>query len=250
MKRLLYIYWSLIFAVGVALLAACLDPVASTEQRTLVLRFEAQPFVNLFTFWGLWVCVAAASFGIFWANKAWRDNPNGWNDTDKMVIIWYLMNACWFHTGCDVLSGLLQVMPNITESYAVSNAVHHHPRYHESRAFLDSVYWLEILIEVPLCIAVYQLSLKRSVWAHPIEIALCAFHFAGTITFYVPNILTGVVTNPVVSNLDRVVGAVWMVVPTILAIRSMRIIKAQIEEGTPPFNWRQARPARVAAYKA
>ena len=234
MKRV-YIYWPVLFAASVALLGACLDPDASRAGDTLALRFEVQPYIDFLTFWGFWVCVAGAAFGIFRANQTWRENPTGWNDTDKMVIIWYLMNACWFHTGCDVLSGLFQVMPNLTESYQVSNAVHDNPRYHTSRAFLDSVYWFELLVELPLCVLVYKLSLKRSLWAHPVEILLCGFHFAGTVAFYIPNLLMGEVSNTVVSNIDRAVGSLWVIIPTLLAIRSMKIIHAQITEGAPAF---------------
>jgi hypothetical protein len=235
MRRLLTIYWPVLFALAVALLGAVLDPVASTAQDTLALRFEAQPFIDLLTFWGFWACVAGATYGIVRAHRAWSRDPGGWSDTDRMIIIWYLMNACWFHTGCDALSGLFQVMPNLTESYQVSNAVHLAPRYHVSRAFLDAVYWLELLVELPLCILVYRLSLARSLWAHLVEIALCALHFAGTLAFYVPNLLMGEVSNPIVSNLDRAIGSVWIIVPTLLALRAMAIIKVQIQRRAPPF---------------
>ena len=236
MKRIAYIYWTVLVALGTVLLGSLLDPLRSVEESTLALSFDLPRLLSMLTSPFLLLCVGGMAWGIWRANKVWASTrPTAFTDTDRMVIIWYLMNAAWFHTGCDVCSGLFQVMPNLTDAYAISNAVHLNPRYHEARAFLDAIYWFELLVEMPLCVLVFKLSLKRSVWAHPVEILLCGFHFAGTVAFYVPNLLMGEVSNPVLSNVDRVVGSIWIIVPTILAVRAMKLLAGRIETGAPLF---------------
>ena len=59
-----------------------------------------------------WTFVLLSVVGIVFVRRAWQDK-SGFSDTDKMATLWFLLNATWFHTGCDIMSGLFQVMPNI-----------------------------------------------------------------------------------------------------------------------------------------
>ena len=230
-SRVAYIYWSVIMMVSTVAIACLYDPVHSVG--TLALRFDAGRWIAMLTSPYLLLCVAGAAFGIYRARKVWAENEGAFTDTDKMLTIWFLMNACWFHTGCDILSGLFQVMPNLTEAYAGSNAAHLQPMHHPDRAYLDMVYWFELFVELPFSIAVFKLYLARSPWRPPVEIFLCGLHIVGTVAFYLPNLLMGRVSNPVLSNVDRVVGAVWIVIPLLVAWRDAKQIVASVGEARP-----------------
>ena len=170
-------------------------------------------------------CVFFAAVGMWKLHQIWKTGAP-FSDTDKFAMVWFLMNATWYHTGCDVMSGLFQVMPNLRDAYAISNAAHNYPMHDLHRIALDTVYWLELFIQVPLCIIVIALYAKRSPARPVVEAVLCALHFAGTWAYYVPYLLMGETNNPIISNIDRTVALAWVIVPALLAWRAMKQVMA------------------------
>ena len=225
MRENLYIYWSVVMMVFTILLASLFDPVASAS-GSFVLAFDVGRIADMVFSPYTLTCVAVLIAGIVYANRTWAGSAE-FTATDKMVTIWFLANVCWYHTGCDMLSGLFQVMPNLRDAYITSNAAHLQPMHHPERIYLDMVYWLEVCIQVPLCIAVYFMYLKRSPHRPATEIFLCALHLAGTIAYYLPPLLMGETSHPIMSNLDRSIASLWIIIPVLLSVRASRQIAAR-----------------------
>lgn len=228
----LYIYWSAIFGAFTVGIACFYDP--ANAEAMLPFGFDGGRIVAMFTGWPLWVSIVPATVGIVYANRVWKTAE--FTTTEKAATIWFLMNAAWYHIGCDVFSGLFQVMPNLTECYAASNAVHHQPMHHPDRIYLDMVYWFELFVQMPLCYLTYWLYLKRSSARPAVEVFLCGLHLTGTVAYYLPALLMGETTHPVFSNLDRSIATLWIIVPILLTVRAMREIqgwKAQAEAAAP-----------------
>ena len=222
-RRVLTIYWPAFMAVATVLLAVLID---HRDTRGLTLNWNAERTRALILSPYIWLCTTAAVTGIVYAKRTWAENTTAYSTADKMITIWFLMGACWYHTGCDFLSGLLQVMPTLRDFYISSNAVHLHPMHHPARAYIDAVYYLEILVQTPLCILTYLLYLRRSAIRPVVEASLCALHFAGTVAFYIPNLLAGETTHPILSNLDRCIGMLWIIIPIVLTVRAARQVAA------------------------
>ena len=226
MKSKLYIFWPVVMEAFTIILACSIDRAAIAEPGVhLALHFDpSQWAAMLLSPWFL-LCATCAALGITWLRKVWA-RDGAYTDTDKMVMVWFLMNACWYHTGCDVMSGLFQVMPNLRDAYAISNASHLMPMHDLHRIALDSVYWLELLIQLPLCLWVLRLYANRSAFRPSVEIFLCSLHFAGTWAYYVPYLLMGETSNPIVSNMDRTIALTWIIVPIVLSVRAAKQIAA------------------------
>jgi len=224
LKRTLYVHWPVVMMVGTIALACMLDP--TDTHAVLAFRFGAGRWLEMLLSPYLIACVLVAAIGLRHAHRVWSGAPAGqFSDTDKMVTVWFLMNACWYHTGCDVASGLFQVMPNLRDAYAVSNGAHNFPMHHPARAFLDAVYWFELFVQLPLCVLTYFLYLRRSPLRPVVESFLCGLHLTGTVAYYLPNVLMGETTNPVLSNIDRTIASVWIVVPAWLAFRAAQQVR-------------------------
>lgn len=226
LRQYAYVYWSASFMVFTVVLASLFDPAG--DRSTLALSFDADRVIAMISSPYLLVCVAFAVAGIAHANRVWASG-DGFSVTDKMATIWFLMNACWYHTGCDIFSGLFQVMPNLRDCYEASNAAHLMPMHHPDRAYLDMVYWFEMFVQLPFCVLVYFLYLKKSRIRPPVETFLCALHLTGTVAYYLPNLLMGESSHPIMSNLDRGIALLWIFVPLALSVRAVR----QVAEMTP-----------------
>ena len=134
LSRSLYVYWPVTMMVGTVALACFFDP---SDTVGLTLSYDGPRAWAMLSSPYLLACVAFAAAGIVKARSVWAADGQ-FTTTEKMVTIWFLMNACWYHTGCDIASGLFQVMPNLRDCYAASNGVHHFPMHHPERAFLDA----------------------------------------------------------------------------------------------------------------
>jgi hypothetical protein len=106
------------------------------------------------------------------------------------------------------------------------------------------VYWLELFIQVPLCLVVIWLYAKRSPARPVVEAFLCALHFAGTWAYYLPSIIMGETNNVIISNIDRTVATAWVIVPGLLAWRAMKqVVEAtKANAALPPTCQRPGRP--------
>lgn len=226
MKQKLFIYWPAGMEFFTIALACSLD--TSDPTKLIALHFDAAQWAAMLLSPFFLVCMFFAALGMWKLHQIWKTGAP-FSDTDKFAMVWFLMNATWYHTGCDVMSGLFQVMPNLRDAYAISNAAHDFPMHDLHRIGLDVVYWLELFIQVPLCLVVIALYAKRSPARPVVEAFLCALHFAGTWAYYLPSIIMGETNNVIISNIDRTVATVWVIVPGLLAWRAMKQVVAATE---------------------
>lgn len=135
-------------------------------------------------------------------------------------MVWWMVNLFWFHLGCDVFSGLIQVQPVLTELYMFMTPSHRLPRWHEARSHLDAVYVLELIAEVPLAAWVLWSYARRDPARYTVEAFAAAVQLAGTVAYYAP----GLAKNEVacwLSWADRTCGSVWIVFPIVLLRRCL-----------------------------
>jgi len=224
--RSLYVYWAVVFAALTVVIACLFDPELS--ESILPFGLDGGRFAAMLTSLPFLVCLIPTVAGIALARREWAsagDVPL----TDKMIAIWFLMNATWYHIGCDAFSGLFQVMPGLTDAYITMNPNHLEPMHHPARVGLDAVYWFELLVQMPLCYLAYWLYLKRAPSRHMVLAFVCGLHITGTVAYYAPNFLLGHTFHPLMSNLDRVIGALWIIIPATLTWRA--IGELQKEQG-------------------
>jgi hypothetical protein len=217
--RFLHVYWPVLLFLATAFTSWLYDPALldsplpfSFDISRVIASLTSPAFL---TFFGL--SIAA----IVLARRAWAGNP-GFSATDKMATLWFLLNATWFHTGCDIMSGLFQVMPNLTESYIALNDVHRMPMHHPDRVYYDAIYWFEVFVEAPLALFVGILYLRQAKIRPIVETFLNGLYVAGTVAYYMPNIILGHNPHILMSNLDRLIASVWIWVSIGLTIRSVR----------------------------
>eukprot|EP01062_Namystynia_karyoxenos_P017509 TRINITY_DN16442_c0_g1_i1.p2 TRINITY_DN16442_c0_g1~~TRINITY_DN16442_c0_g1_i1.p2 ORF type:complete len:263 (+),score=98.89 TRINITY_DN16442_c0_g1_i1:82-789(+) len=140
---------------------------------------------------------------------------------EHFAMVWWSLNVSWFQTGCDILSGLFGVMPNLSECYKKLNRDHALPMHHEHRVVMDVIYWFELLIEVPLAVWLLQLYFQQSPRRHAVEMLLCGMHLAGLVAYYIPDLVLGEYTS-VITWLDRLIACCWIGVPAALFARALR----------------------------
>lgn len=170
--------------------------------------------------WALWGAIA-------WGLAVERQTAEKLRSTrrERFAMVWALMNALWFHTGADVFSGLLQFMPNFTETYKVLNKDHKLPMHHPDRVVMDCVYWFEFLVEAPLALLVFYLFMTKAPSRWIVEGWLHGMHIGGWVGYYPPDIVLGEATHPLISNLDRCIALCWVVIPTYLTYTAARLVE-------------------------
>lgn len=141
---------------------------------------------------------------------------------EQGVMVWFITNVFWFHTGCDILSGYFQVMPVLTDLYKAMTPAHHQPRWSPDRAFLDAGYMLELICEVPLGVWVLFLYARRHPARKLVEVFALAVQMAGTVVYYSPPLMRGEATASWLSYCDRSCGSVWIIFPFFLLSRHFR----------------------------
>ena len=222
-SRTIYIYWPVALFLSTAIVAWFYDP--GLMDSMLPFSWDSSRVVASLTspvflfFFGLSVA------GVVFVRRRWK-NGGGFSDTDKMATLWFLLNATWFHTGCDIMSGLFGVMPNLTESYIALNDVHSLPMHDPGRVYYDTIYWLEVFVEAPLALYVTALYLRQAKVRPVVESFLNGLYIAGTVAYYLPNIILGHSPHVLMSNLDRLIASVWIVVSVALTIRAARQLRS------------------------
>ena len=107
-KNPLFIYWPTLFMAFTVVVASLYD--TSKAEELLPFSFSiGRLFSMVFSPWFI-ICLVPTVAGILYARKVWAANEEAFTTMDRMVVIWFLMNATWYHIGCDVMSGLFQVM--------------------------------------------------------------------------------------------------------------------------------------------
>jgi hypothetical protein len=224
LSRALYVYWPVLLFASTAVTAWLYDP--ALVESTFPFSWDLSRVVASLTSPVFWTFILLSIAGIVIVRRRWQDK-SGFTDTDKMATLWFLLNATWFHTGCDIMSGLFQVMPNLTESYIALNDVHNLPMHHPGRVYFDTIYWFELFVEAPLALIVTALYLRQAKIRPVVESFLNGLYIAGTVAYYIPNIILGHSPHILMSNLDRLIASVWIVVSVALTIRAARQIGAR-----------------------
>jgi hypothetical protein len=224
LSRALYVYWPVLLFASTAVTAWLYDP--ALVESTFPFSWDLSRVVASLTSPVFWTFILLSIAGIVIVRRRWQDK-SGFTDTDKMATLWFLLNATWFHTGCDIMSGLFQVMPNLTESYIALNDVHNLPMHHPGRVYFDTIYWFELFVEAPLALIVTALYLRQAKIRPVVESFLNGLYIAGTVAYYMPNIILGHSPHILMSNLDRLIASVWIVVSVALTIRAARQIGAR-----------------------
>mmetsp|Transcript_57209 Transcript_57209/g.114701 ORF Transcript_57209/g.114701 Transcript_57209/m.114701 type:complete len:149 (-) Transcript_57209:128-574(-) len=140
-------------------------------------------------------------------------------------MVWWLVNAFWFHVGCDFLSGHAQVQPVLTQLYAAMTPAHLLEAWTGQRIYLDAIYCMELLVEAPCCIWAFWLFYRRDPARYMVETLTAAVQFAGTIVYYIPVWGTGEPAASWLSYIDRSCGSVWLVFPAILIWRNVTALQ-------------------------
>eukprot|EP00929_Paragymnodinium_shiwhaense_P113049 TRINITY_DN81313_c0_g1_i1.p1 TRINITY_DN81313_c0_g1~~TRINITY_DN81313_c0_g1_i1.p1 ORF type:complete len:230 (+),score=38.74 TRINITY_DN81313_c0_g1_i1:75-764(+) len=213
--RFLYVYWPALFAVGTMGLMFFIVPKSdfpptfdtTGAQAKLVLTSPVFLAVVIPIFVGLFVISSFVK-------------RNSLSASEHQAMVWWLTNLFWFHTGCDVLSGYYQIMPVLTDLYAIMSPQHLQPRWHESRSHLDGGYALELFCEVPFAAYVLWLYFQRDPARHFAEVLALGVQFGGTIVYYAPG-LAKMESASWLSYMDRSCGSVWLIYPMILTYRHM-----------------------------
>jgi hypothetical protein len=224
LSRSLYVYWPVLLFASTAVTGWLYDP--ALLESTFPFSWDSSRVIASLTSPVFWTFVLLSIAGIVFVRRTWQDK-SGFTDTDKMATLWFLLNATWFHTGCDIMSGLFQVMPNITESYIALNDVHNLPMHHPDRVYFDTIYWFELFVQAPLALLVTALYLRQAKIRPVIESFLNGLYIAGTVAYYMPNIILGHSPHILMSNLDRLIASVWIVVSVALTVRAARQIAAR-----------------------
>jgi len=219
--RFLYVYWPVLLFAATVIIGWLYEPAKiesvlpfSWDFSRVLASLTSPVFLTFFV-----LSIA----GIVAVRRVWRAKP-GVTATDKMATLWFLLNATWFHTGCDAMSGLFQVMPNLREAYLALNDVHAMPMHHPDRIVIDTIYWFELLVETPLALLVTWLYLQQARSRPIVEAFLNGLYIAGAVAYYMPNIILGHSPHILISNLDRAIASLWIWVSVGLTIRSIRQI--------------------------
>ena len=224
LSRSLYVYWPVLLFASTAVTGWLYDP--ALLESTFPFSWDSSRVIASLTSPVFWTFVLLSVAGIGFVRRTWQDK-SGFTDTDKMATLWFLLNATWFHTGCDIMSGLFQVMPNLTESYIALNDVHNLPMHHPDRVYFDTIYWFEVFVQAPLALLVTALYLRQAKIRPVIESFLNGLYVVGTVAYYMPNIILGHSPHILMSNLDRLIASVWIVVSVALTVRAARQIAAR-----------------------
>ena len=220
--RFLYVYWPALLFAATAVIGWFYDP--ARIESVFPFSWELSRVLASLSSPVFWTFLLLSVVGIVFVRRVWR-TKSGFTATDKMATLWFLLNATWFHTGCDVMSGLFQVMPNLTESYVALNDVHSMPMHHPDRIVLDTIYWFELLVEAPLALLVCALYLRQAKTRPIVEAFLNGLYIAGAVAYYMPNIILGHSPHILMSNLDRLIASLWIWVSVGLTIRSIRQLR-------------------------
>lgn len=233
LSRFLHVYWPVLLFASTAVIGWFYDP--AEIESAFPFSWSFSRFLASLSSPVFWTFLILSVAGIVIARRVWQ-TKSGFTATDKMATLWFLLNATWFHTGCDVMGGLFQVMPNLSEAYVALNDVHNMPMHHPDRIVLDTIYWFELLVEAPLALLVSVLYLKQSKTRPIVEAFLNGLYIAGTMAYYMPNIILGHSPHILMSNLDRAIASVWIWVSVGLTIRSIRQLKQAQPDSQPPAN--------------
>ncbi|GMH89671.1 hypothetical protein TL16_g11527 [Triparma laevis f. inornata] len=228
----LYRFWPFLFMLS-TILSVSLLPL-QVERGILVEPSPADSVFAYLTSPFLIFCVSATVLGLYWAFEKMGCSKRG--DTEQMAMVWHLTNATWWSCGCDSWSGLFQVMPRMRTLYRILDSKHgvnfndqtFGPPWNPTRAALDSVYWAETTVHVPLSWLTFYLYATEHPSRYLVEAFLGGVQFVGCFGYYGPEFLswlhgfeTSWPENKVIWWLGiGCVPLVWCALPIALTVRA------------------------------
>ncbi|GMH96989.1 hypothetical protein TrST_g3459 [Triparma strigata] len=204
-----------------------------TEEKGIILQPSDDDSVGSFLRSPvLSLCVALCGGGLWWMKgKVVIGN------TERMAMIWHLTNATWWSFGCDSLSGLFHLTPRMRKLYLILDSKHgvnfsdqaRRAAWNPERATLDSVYWAETTVHVPLSWLAFYMYGTRHPSRYLVEAFLGGVQFVGCFGYYGPEVLaylhgfeTSWPANRVIWWLGvGCVPLVWCALPIALTVRAV-----------------------------
>jgi hypothetical protein len=216
LKDFLNIYWTVFFAATVTAMQSVVEPRQDwLWPPELDLTFEQAKSV-LTSKW-IWMCWGPLLVGIPFLRSFFKKNKLA--VVERSMMMWWWTNIFFFHTGCDLLSGYYQVMPGLAAIYAEMTPAHKQERWSDARLHLDTTYFLEMTVEIPLAILCVILYYKRHPARYVVECFAVAVQFAGAVIYYTPALIRQEPATNWLSLNDRFFGAMWCVVPFLVLRR-------------------------------
>mmetsp|Transcript_64540 Transcript_64540/g.180445 ORF Transcript_64540/g.180445 Transcript_64540/m.180445 type:complete len:234 (-) Transcript_64540:111-812(-) len=217
-------WWPALFSLGTMGMMFFVDPspkvIAFPPQLELT-GAQAKRVMSSPWFFGVAIPMVV---GLVWIRSFAKSRKLSADETGSMV--WWLVNLFWFHSGCDIFSGLIQTQAVLTELYIHMNPSHSKPMWHDARGHLDAGYALELVVEVPLAAWVLYLFARQDPARHIVEVFAAAVQFAGTVAYYAPGVAKGE-SHGWLSWADRSCGAVWIIFPAILLRRHVKVARSK-----------------------
>ena len=225
MKEFLFVFWPYIFALATIVLAVVVDPAECIWPPKLDLSGQQ---LAMLAKTPVWLCTALPTLigGLVLHAIA---KSRGMSAMDRQSLMWWHVNAFWFHTGCDVFSGYFQVMPVMTELYTHMSPIHVQPRWHPEREHLDCAYGLELYVEAPFALWLVYLFMSQDERRYLVELVALGIQFAGTVVYYLPGLMR-FEHACWLSHADRFCGSFWITFPAYVFFRTLS--RARKETGS------------------
>lgn len=215
-KAFLRVYWTVFFAATVTIMQSVVEPRQDWEWPPEI-DWSLKQAKSVVTSPWIWLCWGPLLVGIPFFRSFFKRHKLA--VVERSMMMWWWTNIFFFHTSCDILSGYYQVMPGLTQIYAEMTPAHKQPRWSDARLHLDTTYFLELTVEVPLAILMIILYTKRHPARYFVECAAVAVQFAGTIIYYTPALIRQEPSANWVSMNDRFFGFAWLVFPLLVLRR-------------------------------
>lgn len=215
------VWWSAVFAAGCIALVFFVEPKQGFTFPPKLDLSGKQAILVMSNQWFL-ICAIPLVVGVFFLQRTFKKYSLFANQpvrAERGMMVWWLMNLCFFHTACDVLSGYYQVMPILTDHYKEMSPAHLEPRWADARQHFDLVYVLEGLVEAPLALIMLVLHLRRHPARHIVEVFAVAVQLAGTVCYYCPRFFKGEQATTWLYYCDCTCGAAWIVFPLLVLWR-------------------------------
>ncbi|GMI47842.1 hypothetical protein TrCOL_g12344 [Triparma columacea] len=240
--RFAYRYWSVIF-MAVCIGAVVFLPLVE-EKGVLVEPTEADSVVAFLTSIPLIVAVSVTVAGLAWSlgYLGLTSLP----DTEVMAMCWHLTNGTWWSCGCDSWSGLFKIMPRMRKLYLILDNKHginfadqtKWSPWNPAQSALESVYWAETTVHVPLALLSFYLYATRSPRRYVVEAFLGGAQLVGCYGYYGPELLIWLNGFPTTWPDNKIiwwlgigcVPIVWCLCPILLTARAFFMVDKEIKK--------------------
>mmetsp|Transcript_13089 Transcript_13089/g.26878 ORF Transcript_13089/g.26878 Transcript_13089/m.26878 type:complete len:293 (-) Transcript_13089:143-1021(-) len=229
--RTLYRFWPIAF-MAFCIGAVVFLPIVE-ERGVVVAPTDADTVQAFLTSPPLLIAMTATALGLRWSMSL----GHVMTDTEFMAMVWHLSNGTWWSLGCDSWSGLFRIMPRMRKMYLILDTKHgvnwddqtvDRP-WNPEQATLESVYWAETTVHVPLSLLAFYLYATRNRNRYLVEAFVGGAQLVGSYGYYGPELLAylhGFPTtwpdNWVIFMLGiGCVPLVWCTLPCCLTLRAM-----------------------------